>query len=33
MHISIDGKFWQNEGQYKVLDTSDLGGIYSNVNL
>ena len=33
MHISIDGKFWQNEGRYKVLDTSDLGGIYSNVNL
>lgn len=33
MHISIDGKFWQNEGQYRVLDTSDLGSIYSNVSL
>lgn len=30
MHISIDGKFWQNEGQYRVLDTSDLSGIYNN---
>lgn len=33
MHVSIDGNFWQNEGRYRVLDTSDLSGIYSNVNL
>lgn len=24
MHISIDGYFWQNEGNYRVLDTSDI---------
>ena len=33
MHVSIDGKFWQNEGKYRVLDTSDLSGIYNNVTL
>lgn len=33
MHVSIDGKFWQNEGKYRVLDTSDLSSIYYNVTL
>ena len=27
MHVSIDGKFWQNEGKYRVLDTSDLPSV------
>lgn len=26
IHISVDGYFWQNEGQYRVLDTSDVAG-------
>lgn len=25
MYVSVDGCFWQNEGQYRVLDTSDIG--------
>lgn len=33
MHISIDGCFWQNEGQYRVLDTSDIGDIRDSVAL
>lgn len=33
MHISIDGKFWQNEGQYRVLDTSDLSGVYNTLTI
>lgn len=33
MHISIDGKFWQNEGQYRVLDTSDLNGVYNTLTI
>lgn len=24
IHVSVDGYFWQNEGQYRVLDTSDV---------
>lgn len=24
IHVSVDGYFWQNEGQYRVLDTSDI---------
>ena len=24
IHVSIDGYFWQDEGQYRVLDTSDV---------
>lgn len=33
IHVSVDGYFWQNEGQYRVLDTSDVGDIRSNVTL
>ena len=33
MHISVDGCFWQDEGQYKVLDTSDIGDIRSSLKL
>lgn len=33
MYISVDGCFWQNEGQYRVLDTSDIGDIRSKVTL
>lgn len=27
IHVSVDGYFWQNEGQYRVLDTSDVAGL------
>lgn len=33
MYVSVDGCFWQNEGQYKVLDTSDIGDIRDSVTL
>ena len=33
MYVSVDGCFWQNEGKYRVLDTSDIGDIRSNVTL
>ena len=33
MYISVDGCFWQNEGQYRVLDTSDIGDIQGRVTL
>lgn len=33
MYISVDGCFWQNEGQYRVLDTSDIGDIRSSLKL
>ena len=33
MYISVDGCFWQNEGQYRVLDTSDIGNIRGSVTL
>lgn len=33
MYISVDGCFWQNEGQYRVLDTSDIGNIRNGVTL
>ena len=33
MYISVDGCFWQNEGQYRVLDTSDIGNIRDSVTL
>lgn len=33
MYISVDGCFWQNEGQYRVLDTSDIGDIRNSVTL
>lgn len=33
MYVSVDGCFWQNEGQYRVLDTSDIGNIRDSVAL
>lgn len=33
MYISVDGCFWQNEGWYRVLDTSDIGDIRDSVTL
>ena len=33
MYVSVDGCFWQNEGQYRVLDTSDIGDIRSSLKL
>ena len=33
MYVSIDGCFWQNEGQYRVLDTSDIVNIRNGVTL
>lgn len=33
IHVSVDGYFWQNEGQYRVLDTSDVGDIRNSVTL
>lgn len=33
IHVSVDGYFWQNEGQYRVLDTSDIGNIRNSVTL
>ena len=30
IHVSVGGYFWQNEGQYRVLDTSDVAGLKSN---
>lgn len=33
MYVSVDGYFWQNEGQYRVLDTSDIGDIRNSVTL
>lgn len=33
IHVSIDGYFWQNEGKYKVLDTSDVAGLKGNLTV
>lgn len=33
MYVSVNGCFWQNEGQYRVLDTSDIGNIQGSVTL
>lgn len=33
MYVSVNGCFWQNEGQYRVLDTSDIGDIQGSVTL
>lgn len=33
MYVSIDGQFYQNEGQYRVLDTSDIGNIRGSLTL
>ena len=33
IHVSVDGYFWQNEGQYRVLDTSDVAGLKGNLTV
>ena len=33
IHVSVDGYFWQNEGRYRVLDTSDVAGLKSNLTV
>ena len=33
MYVSIDGQFYQNEGQYRVLDTSDVAGLKGNLTV
>ena len=33
IHVSVNGYFWQDEGQYRVLDTSDIGGIRDSVTV
>ena len=33
IHVTVDGYFWQNEGQYRVLDTSDVAGLKSNLTV
>lgn len=33
IHVSVDGYFWQNEGQYRVLDTSDVAGLKNNLTV
>lgn len=33
IYVSIDGQFYQNEGQYRVLDTSDIGSIRDGLTL
>lgn len=31
--VSIDGSFWQNEGQYRVLDTSDVASLKGDLTV
>lgn len=31
--VSIDGSFWQNEGRYRVLDTSDVASLKSDLTV
>lgn len=33
IHVSIDGYFWQNEGRYRVLDTSDVVGLKNDLTV
>lgn len=33
IHVSVDGYFWQNEGKYRVLDTSDVAGLKKNLTV
>lgn len=33
IHVSINGYFWQNEGQYRVLDTSDVAGLKGDLTV
>lgn len=31
IHVSVDGYFWQDEGKYRVLDTSDVADLKGNL--
>lgn len=33
IHVSVDGYFWQNEGRYRVLDTSDVAGLKDDLTV
>lgn len=33
IHVSVDGYFWQNEGQYRVLDTSDVASLKGDLTV
>lgn len=33
IHVSVDGYFWQNDGKYRVLDTSDVAGLKNNLTV
>ena len=33
IYVSVDGCFWQNEGKYRVLDTSDVAGLKNNLTV
>ena len=33
IHVSVDGYFWQNEGKYRVLDTSDVAGLKNDLTV
>lgn len=33
MYVSVDGCFWQNEGRYRVLDTSDVADLKENLTV
>lgn len=33
IHVSINGYFWQNEGRYRVLDTSDVASLKGDLTV
>lgn len=33
MHVFVDGYFWQDEGLYRVLDTSDVAGLKGDLTV
>ena len=33
IHVSVDGYFWQNEGQYRVLDTSNVAELKGDLTV
>lgn len=33
IHVSVDGHFWQNEGKYRVLDTSDIAELKNDLTV
>lgn len=33
IHVFVDGYFWQNEGKYRVLDTSDVAGLKNDLTV